>query len=96
MIVRVLEDGQYEVDAQAEKDINDLDATLGKALDTEDVAAFDAALAELVELVHATGKKLETNDLRPSDLAIPAAGSTLHPVSSAVAASGCIFQDREA
>ena len=80
MIVRVLEDGQYKVDAQAEKDINDLDATLGKALDTEDVAAFDAALAELVELVHATGKKLETNDLRPSDLAIPAAGSTLAEV----------------
>ncbi|HLX78785.1 MAG TPA: hypothetical protein VKR27_07860 [Acidimicrobiales bacterium] len=80
MIVRILEDGQYEVDQQAEKDLSELDATLGKALDAGDVAAFDASLAELVELVHATGKRLEADDLRPSDLAIPAAGSTLAEV----------------
>jgi len=80
MIVRILEDGQYKVDKPTAKKLDALDAKLGKALDKADEAAFAKALAGLVKTVHASGKKLEPSVITPSDLAIPAATSTLAEV----------------
>lgn len=80
MIVRILEDGQYEVDEETAKELSAIDDKIAKALDANDEAAFAAALADLVARVHASGKQLEDGDLRPSDLAVPAPESTLAEV----------------
>lgn len=80
MIVRILEDGQYKVDKSTAKKLDQLDAKLDKALDRNDEAAFDKALAALVKMVHASGKRLEPSVITPSDLALPAATSTLAEV----------------
>jgi hypothetical protein len=80
MIVRILEDGQYKVDKSTAKKLEKLDAKLGKALDRSDEAEFDKALAALVKTVHASGKRLEPSVITPSDLALPAATSTLAEV----------------
>jgi hypothetical protein len=79
MIVRVLEDGQYEVDEKTARELSKYDSQLSSALEKEDGRAFDEALAALIKRVHESGKKLD-DDLRPSDLAVPAAGSTLAEV----------------
>ncbi|MFZ0059802.1 MAG: hypothetical protein WAL35_07135 [Acidimicrobiales bacterium] len=80
MIVRILEDGQYKVDKPTAKKLNDLDAKLGKALDKSDEAAFVKALAALLKTVHNSGKRLDPSVITPSDLALPAAASTLAEV----------------
>ncbi|HXZ82614.1 MAG TPA: hypothetical protein VED84_02555 [Acidimicrobiales bacterium] len=80
MIVRILEDGQYKVDKSTAKKLDNLDTKLGKALDKSDEAAFARALASLVKTVHASGKRLDPSVITPSDLAIPAATSTLAEV----------------
>jgi len=80
MIVRILEDGQYKVDKSTAKKLDQLDSKLGKALDRNDEAAFDKALATLVKMVHASGKRLEPSVITPADLALPPAASTLAEV----------------
>jgi hypothetical protein len=80
MIVRILEDGQYKVDKSTAKKLDNLDTKLGKALDRSDEAAFEKVLAALVQTVRASGKRLAPSVITPSDLAIPAATSTLAEV----------------
>ncbi len=88
MIVRILEDGQYEVADQAAADLSAIDARLAKALDAGDEAAFDSELAELIDAVHRSGTRLDPTELRPSDLAVPASGSTLAEVKALLSQDG--------
>lgn len=88
MIVRILEDGQYEVGEQAAVALNEIDERLAKAIDAGDDAAFTAELKALIEAVHRSGTRLDASDLRPSDLAVPASGSTLDEVKDLLSQDG--------
>jgi hypothetical protein len=88
MIVRVLEDGQYEVSDEAAAGLSEIDLRLAKAIDAGDEGAFRADLDALIAAVHRSGKRLEETDLRPSDLAVPAAGSTLAEVQELLSEDG--------
>ncbi|MGB9111404.1 MAG: hypothetical protein WCF24_01605 [Acidimicrobiales bacterium] len=88
MIVRILEDGQYEVADQATDGLNEIDQRLAKAIDAGDDAAFNAELDALIDAVHRSGTRLDATDLRPSDLAVPAAGSTLAEVKALLSQDG--------
>jgi hypothetical protein len=88
MIVRILEDGQYEVGDQAADGLSEIDHRLAKAIDSDDEAAFAATLDALIDAVHRSGTRLGPADLRPSDLAVPAAGSTLSEVKELLSQDG--------
>lgn len=88
MIVRILEDGQYEVADQAAAGLNEIDGRLAKAIESGDNAAFAAELEALIAAVHKSGTRLDATDLRPSDLAVPAAGSTLAEVQELLSEDG--------
>lgn len=88
MIVRILEDGQYDVGDQAAAGLNDIDLRLAKAIDADDETAFRAELDALIDGVHRSGRRLDATDLRPSDLAVPAAGSTLDEVKALLSSDG--------
>ena len=80
MIVRILSDGQYELDDEGEKALPALDAQLDKSLANEDEAAFAEALSEIVTKVHEHGRLLSAEQIVPSDLALPAPNSTMAEV----------------
>jgi hypothetical protein len=80
MIVRILGEGHYEVPEADLPAIEQLDAQLTDAMDRDDEAAFDAALADLVGQVRHTGTLLPADDLQTSGLVVPHAGSTLREV----------------
>jgi hypothetical protein len=88
MIVRILEEGQFEIGGQAADGLHSLDEALAKAIDSGDEQAFDANLAALIDAVHRSGTRLDATDLRPSDLAVPAAGSTLSEVKALLSPDG--------
>lgn len=80
MIVRILEEGQYELDDANTATLNKLDGVLGEALRSDDEDTFEAALAAIIDEVRASGRKLGQSTIVPSDLALPRPGASLAEV----------------
>jgi len=85
VIVRILEDGQYEMDDANTAQLEKLDGVLGEALRSGDKATFDAALTAIVDTVRSTGRRVDASRLVPSDLALPHPGSTIDEVRTLLA-----------
>ncbi len=77
MIVRIFSDGQYRIPDDAQARLHELDVATVEAIDRSDEGAFRASYGALVELIHATGERLDDDDLQPSDLMLPPADITL-------------------
>jgi hypothetical protein len=71
MIVRILGEGQFEVDDSATAELNALDANLERAVNAGDDAAFRPALAALLDRVRSLGTPLAADTIKPSDLIVP-------------------------
>ncbi len=80
MIVRVLEEGQYELDDANSATLLKLDGVLGDALHDGDAATFAAALTAIIDTVRSSGRRLDPSQIVPSDLALPRPGATISEV----------------
>ena len=87
MIVRVLGEGQYDIDDTHAELLNGLDSGLERAVESGDEAAFRAALAELLAQVRTIGERLPDDSLEPSDAALPDESSSLEEVRALLADS---------
>ncbi|HLQ56664.1 MAG TPA: hypothetical protein VK162_20630 [Streptosporangiaceae bacterium] len=90
MIVRILGEGQLEVDDSAVAELNALDSQLEAAVDRNDEAEFSAALDTLLSRVRALGRTVEDSALDPSDLILPQEGATTAEVRKLLADDGLI------
>jgi hypothetical protein len=90
MIVRILGEGQLEVDDSASTELNSLDAALEKAVNSGDEAAFRSALVALLDRVRALGTPLDVETLEPSDSILPRADADLDEVRSMLTDEGYI------
>jgi PspAA-like protein len=77
VIVRVMGEGQYEVDDEVAKGLNDLDEQAERALKADDQGQLSALLARMTEAVRTNGTRLPDDDLDPSDAIIPPQDLTL-------------------
>ncbi|MCW2848399.1 MAG: hypothetical protein JWR90_2373 [Marmoricola sp.] len=90
MIVRILGEGQLEVaDDQLDK-LNELDGAVEAAVETGDEAAFEAALAALLDGVRRSGSPLPEDSLDDSDLILPPADATIDEVRELLEDDGLI------
>ena len=71
MIVRILGEGQFEVDDSATDELNALDDTLEQAVNAGDEAALRPALAALLDRVRSLGRPVAADTIKPSDLIVP-------------------------
>jgi hypothetical protein len=71
VIVRILGEGQFDMDDTAAAELNDLDAELASAVERGDEAVFRRALNELLARVRAGGKPVPADSLEPSGLILP-------------------------
>ncbi len=90
MIVRILGEGQLEVDDSVVAELNALDSQLEAAADRNDEAAFAAALAGLLARVRAVGRPVEDATLAPSELILPQEGATMAEVRKLLTDDGLI------
>jgi hypothetical protein len=90
MIVRILDEGQLQLDDAASAELNSLDATLEKAVNSGDEAAFRSALLALLDRVRALGTPLAVDSLEPSDSILPRADADLDEVRSMMTGEGYI------
>lgn len=71
MIVRLMGEGQYEVDDGIRTRLNEIDDRALGALERDDEPALDACLDEMWELVRSEGERLPDETLAASDVLVP-------------------------
>jgi hypothetical protein len=85
VIVRVLGEGQYDVDDSHTDLLNGLDSGLERAVESGDEATFRSALGELLSQVRTLGSPLPDDALVPSDALLPGEDSSLEEVRAMLA-----------
>jgi hypothetical protein len=90
MIVRILGEGQFSVDDEVAVGLNRLDADLEAAVERGDEPAFQAALSGLLAQVRDHGKATPADMLAPSELILPAEGSSMAEVRKLLTDEGLI------
>jgi len=71
VIVRVMGEGQYEVDAEVAKGLNELDERAAQALQEGDEEQLAELLRRMAEAVRTNGARLPDDDLSPSEAIVP-------------------------
>lgn len=77
MIVRISGTGQYELDDQGVRKLDELDTTLTQALEQNDTRLFHEALHAVVAYVTEQGVKVSDDRVVPSEVIIPPDDVTL-------------------
>ena len=90
MIVRILGEGQLDVDDSALDRLNELDAAVEQAVAAGDETAFRTALAALLDGVRSVGRVHPPESLDESDLILPPSDATLEEVRELLAEDGLI------
>ena len=71
MIVRLMGEGQFEVDEEVAKGLNDLDEKAGEAVERGDEEQLRILLDRMTEAVLTNGSRVPDDDLRGSDAIVP-------------------------
>ncbi|HKD32404.1 MAG TPA: hypothetical protein VKB73_02920 [Gaiellaceae bacterium] len=71
MIVRLMGEGQFEVDDEVAKGLNDLDEQAGRALEAADEEGFRQLLVRMADAVRKNGARVPDEALEASDAIIP-------------------------
>jgi hypothetical protein len=88
VIIRILGEGQFDV--RVDDEIQALDARLESAMDAEDMDVFADALRTLLTAVRSAGTAVPDEVLTPSELVLPAEGSSVDQVRALLGNSGLI------
>jgi len=88
MIIRVVGQGQYEVDEGLMDRLDALDREAMEALERDDEESLDRALDEMGRLVREEGKRLPDDALSASDVVIPPSDLTLEETRKLVSEAG--------
>ena len=78
--MRILGEGQFQVDDEAAAKLTALDAHLDAAVDAADDAAFKAALDASVRLVRQSGKRVPDEEFVTADFILPFSDATVAEV----------------
>ena len=77
MIVRITNEGQYNLPGSFIDDLNQLDNELVEAVEEEDDAKFQDLLSRMLDLVRENGSPVPVDELVESDLILPEPDLTL-------------------
>ena len=76
MIVRISQEGVYELDDSHHARLNELDDAAVAAVEADDEDRFHETFEELLQFVRQNGTEVGDDDLRPSDVILPPADLT--------------------
>ncbi|MBD0292282.1 MAG: hypothetical protein ICV70_01740 [Jiangellaceae bacterium] len=90
MIVRIMGEGQFEVDETSMQNLNSLDDALTTAVESGDEGSFRAALSALLAEVRSSGTPLAPDALVDSDLVLPFEDAHIDEVRGMLSGEGLI------
>lgn len=73
MIVRISNEGQFQLDDAHHRRLDELDDAVVHAVDAGDEDGFHAAFEELLAFVRREGRELSDDELEPSEFILPPA-----------------------
>jgi hypothetical protein len=71
VIVRIMAEGQYRVDDQTARKLNELDEQVGAAVESGDEQQARSLLEQLAQAVRDGGERLDDADLSTSEAIVP-------------------------
>jgi hypothetical protein len=77
VIVRIMGEGQFEIDDEVAKGLNDLDEQAEQAFEAGDADRLAGLLQRMAEAVRTNGMRLADEDLSPSEGIVPPPDLTL-------------------
>ena len=77
LVVRIQGEGQYRLARSDAGKLEAGDRSLTSAIESGDEERFRAAVDDLLGTVRSLGTRLDANDLRPSDIVLPAPDMSL-------------------
>jgi hypothetical protein len=90
VIVRILGEGQWEMDEEHLQPLNRLDDAVEAAVEAGDETTFSQSLAALLNAVRTEGTRLEDDSLEDSDLILPMSDATLEEVRGLLTEDGLV------
>lgn len=90
MIVRILGEGQYDLEDHALDALNGLDNQIERAIESGDEAMFRMSLEGLLAAVRSSGTHHAADSLDESDLILPPPDATIHEVRELLGDDGLI------
>jgi hypothetical protein len=90
VIIRIMGEGQLELDDKAVEELNVLDSKLEAAVEAGDESAFGLALQDLLNRARALGTVLPVDAIEPSGLILPREGATIAEVRELLSDGGLI------
>ena len=90
MIVRISNEGQYELGEDSSAALHELDSQVVVACDADDEQAFRASFGRLLELVRTQGKPLPDEELVGSDVILPPPDVSLEEAKAEFTGEGLI------
>ena len=90
MIVRVMGEGQFEIDDEVAKGLNELDEQAEQALEAGDTEQLADLLERMAEAVRTNGARVPDEDLTPSEGIVPPADLTLEEAKELFEGEGLI------
>ncbi|MBL1066714.1 hypothetical protein [Streptomyces sp. 7-21] len=90
MIVRIMGEGQVELDDSHLVTLNELDDELMAEVESGDTDGFRRTLDALLEAVRKAGRPLPEDSLEPSELILPSPEATLEEVRAMLTDDGLI------
>ena len=90
MIIRILGEGQWDVDDRHLDALNALDDALEKAVESGDERQFNIEMHALLDAVRQQGDRLEDDSLEESDLILPPSDATLEEVRALLTEEGLV------
>ncbi|HWE81987.1 MAG TPA: hypothetical protein VG265_10075 [Gaiellaceae bacterium] len=90
MIVRVMGEGQWQVDDSLTGRLNELDAATARAVEAGDQTALHASLEALAAAVRDNGERLADDYLGASDAVIPPADLSLEEAKELLHGEGLV------
>jgi hypothetical protein len=90
MIVRIMGEGQYRIEEDAARELNELDEQVASSVDGADEEGMRGLLQQMAGLVRDRGERLADDDLSASDAIVPPEDLSLDEVRELLEGEGLI------
>jgi hypothetical protein len=90
VIVRIMGEGQWQVDDDEIRELDTLDTEASKLLEAGDEEGLRRVLATMAERVRSNGQRLDDADLHPSDAIVPPTDLSLDEARTLLEGEGLI------
>ncbi len=90
MIVRLMGEGQYELDKKHVDELNKIDNNIVKIVNHGDEKTFMTEFKKLTDYARRNGKKIPDNIIKPSDVILPPADLTFEEAKKLFTGDGLV------